>query len=336
MEDLFQCPTARDNFQRWLDAVTAPIIIWQGEEASMTLLKLEKKPSVNYLYRTTMGQDNAISWNNSLTFCGVYDMERRALYLTEDSLQPFMSGKFPLIAEIGPSMLETISGRINQRVEEIIANDRNNLPVQEISGWQALNELRYYREYGAKGEAVERFFNSKEPDGQFHSGYKLDSLPETVFLAYLQDPEGLVQTEAEQHLKINQEKFLLQFLKNDALLEEYQALVQDADSSIHRMKAIADAIKFSGAKTVTVTIQKAGEELSFRTGITPLRGYCSSYSTSYIAAADRREFERLFGRHSDYKAEDITRITYGRNIIYEAPSIQTEEPLENMGGMQFG
>ena len=137
--------------------------------------------------------------------------------------------------------------------------------------------------------------------------------------------------------KRNQEKFLLQFLKNDALWEEYQAIAQDPDNHLHRVKAISDAIKTSGAKTVTVTVQKNGEELSFRTGTTPLMGHHNSYNTSHIAAADRREFERLFGRHASYTAEDITRITYGKKALYEAAPIQAEDMTESIewGGMSL-
>ena len=118
----------------------------------------------------------------------------------------------------------------------------------------------------------------------------------------------------------------------------YKRQVQNTDSPLHRVKAISEAIKTSGAKTVTVTVQKNGEELSFRTGTTPLRGRYNSYSTSHIAAADRQEFERLFGRSANYCAEDITRITYGKKTLYETPPIQAEDMAERieMGGMQLG
>ena len=199
----------------------------------------------------------------------------------------------------------------------------------------AARDLEDYLEDGARQEALDRFFGGSEPDGQFHSGYSLNELPEAAFMAWLQDPEGFIRTEADQHIKVNQEKFLLQFLKKDALLSEYQAIVQDPDSPLHRVKAISEAIKTSGARTVTVTVQKAGEELSFRTGTTPLRGRYNSYSTSHIAAADRQEFERLFGRYASYTAEDITRITYGKRTLYEAPPVQAEDMAEGMamGGM---
>ena len=66
--------------------------------------------------------------------------------------------------------------------------------------------------------------------------------------------------------------------------------------------------------------------------------YRSYYSTYDIPASDRRKFEELFGRQADYTAEDVTRITYGRNTIYEAAPDQTEELAKEtgMGGMQFG
>lgn len=114
--------------------------------------------------------------------------------------------------------------------------------------------------------------------------------------------------------------------------------MQDIENPLHRMKAITDAIRSSGAKTVTVTVQKDGQELTFKAEANSLTGHRSYYSTYNIPAQDRREFERVFGRHSSYSAEDIARITYGRNTIYEAPSVQTEDIVEEigMGGVHFG
>lgn len=272
------------------------------------LLKIEKRP-VDYLYQTAVEADGSISWRNGLTFCGVHDIGKKTLYLSESLTTILTDGQAPFASKTIPSVVDEICGRINQCVEETIANDRNNLSVQEVTSWQAARELKEYLEDGAHREAIDWFFRGSEPDGQFHSGYTLGNLPEATFMAWLQNPEGFVQTEADQHIKINQEKFLLQFLKNDALVAEYQAIVQDTDSPLYRVKAISEAIKTSGAKTVIVTVQKNGEELSFRTGTTPLRGRYNSYSTSHIAAADRQEFERLFGRSANYCAEDITRIT---------------------------
>ena len=56
-----------------------------------------------------------------------------------------------------------------------------------------------------------------------------------------------------------------------------------------------------------------------------------SYNSYYIAAADRREFERRFGRFADFKPKEIAKITYGRHSIYEAPPTQAEAIAEELG-----
>ena len=44
-------------------------------------------------------------------------------------------------------------------------------------------------------------------------------------------------------MRDNQEEFLAQFLKKDALLAEYQMLSQDSDAPVYRMRAITDALQ---------------------------------------------------------------------------------------------
>lgn len=83
--------------------------------------------------------------------------------------------------------------------------------------------------------------------------------------------------------------------------------------------------KKSGAKTVNVTVQKDGVELTFKTSAESLKGLKSQYSTWYIAPSDRLQFRHLFGAGSDYSAEDIIRIAYGRSTLYEAPSAPAED-----------
>ena len=148
---------------------------------------------------------------------------------------------------------------------------------------------------------------------------------EDTLLSYLKSPEDYIKTTAEQYMRDNQEEFLAQFLKKDALLAEYQMLSQDSDAPVYRMRAITDALQKSGAKTVNVTVQKDGVELTFKTSAESLKGLKSQYSTWYIAPSDRLQFRHLFGAGSDYSAEDIIRIAYGRSTLYEAPSAPAED-----------
>ncbi len=155
--------------------------------------------------------------------------------------------------------------------------------------------------------------------------------------AYLADPDGYIKTQAEDYIAQNGEDLLAQFLEHDALAEEVRSIEADADNPLHRMKSITQALNLCGAKAVNVTIQKDDVEMTFRVPAKGLKGYRISYSSSDIPASDRRTFYDTFGRGAQYTAEDITKITYGRNTIYEAPPSPAEEMVEDigMGGMSL-
>ncbi len=75
---------------------------------------------------------------------------------------------------------------------------------------------------------------------------------------------------------------------------------------------------------MNVTVFKEGQEMAFKTAASSLRGCRDSYSTYDIQSADRQRFDQAFGRYADYTADEIVRITYGRNAIYEAAPSQEE------------
>ena len=134
MNDLYQSAVSRDDFQRWLGLGTAPLTVYQGEKAAATLLKLEKNASVDYLYQTA-AQDNSVSWNNPVQFCGVYDRKSRTLYLTKDAASLLAKGQFPFVAEAGPSMKDEITSAVNGRVESIktVVDDDSHASVTLLS-----------------------------------------------------------------------------------------------------------------------------------------------------------------------------------------------------------
>lgn len=339
MDDLHQCTVIRDDLQRWLAWGSGPLTIYQEEDALLTLLKAEKNSSLDYLYKMDSTQNGSISWDHPVVFFGVSQIQSRTLYLTKDALKVLSDCTVPFVTETTPSMINEICGGVNQRLESMIANDRNNLVVRELTSRQVLYELECCRGGGALEEARQRFMKGEEPDGQFRGGYALSQLPEDAFIDWIQDSESFIQAEAERYIGSQQEKLLLQFLKQDLLLAEYQALAQDASDPIHRMKAITEAVKTSGAKMVTVTVEKPEGELTFKASADSLTGYRNFYGTCTIPAAERRKFERLFGRHANYTASEVTKITYGRNTIYEASPAPAEDMTEkqemSMGGMSL-
>ena len=318
MNDLIKSSALTDRFRNWLDSGEGRMAACPDGKPAAELITLRKNPSARYLYMARTGKDGAISWDKPVEFAGAYSIGGHMLYLTRDALVLLSNGSSPLAAEAGGSMRKKICDAINRRVEEIISDDRNNLPIREITGEMPRRRIGYYREHGARQDAIKLLFDGEAPDGRFHSGYDMDYLPEKDFLAYIEDPDGFVDAKAREHIGANVGAFLMRFLENDALLSEYRSLMQDAGDPVHRMKAITDAVNVSGAKTVTVTVRKDGKELTFKAEAYSLLGHQSYYSTYHIQAQDRRKFKETFGQHADYNASDIVRIAYGRKTIYEA------------------
>jgi hypothetical protein len=114
---------------------------------------------------------------------------------------------------------------------------------------------------------------------------------------------------------------LYEFLINDAMAAEYAAITGNPRHPAHRVKRIMQAMSSTAAKTVRVTICKDDVEFTFKAEAAEFRRNCEHrYWTWHIQAADRREYERLFGR-GDYGPEDILRIEYGRAVIYEVQEV---------------
>lgn len=337
MKDLIRCGAPREDFQRWLGCGNGPLDIVRGKDGEIgvaTLSKLPRTDDIDYLYSVSM-EDNVISWDHSPVFVGVYNHQDRSLYLTLEFMRSgVLKNLVPPMDKNALTMDEVISAEVNRRVEDIVANDRDKLPVAEITGQAELNSLKRYQVHGAREEAIEMLITGKDPEGRFHDSYLLKWPQETAFIAYITDAERFVQTEAEQYIKSSPEKVLLQLMKKDILLKEYQAAMQGTDSPLYTMKAITEAVKNCGAKMVTVTVERAGEELTFKAAADSLTGCRNHYNIRSVAAADRGAVKSLFGP-AGYCAADITKITCGRNTIYEVPPAQTEEmgPVMQMEGM---
>ena len=141
------------------------------------------------------------------------------------------------------------------------------------------------------------------------------------------NPDGYVNDEAKVYIDSHQEDMLSDFLESEMVAAAYQEIMDNPVNQVHRVKRIIRALSDSSAKTVTVTIHKNGMDFSFKTEAAQFRSDCKhSYSNWRIAAADRKEFERLFGR-GEYGPEDIIRIEYARSVLYEADAAESEETL---------
>jgi hypothetical protein len=184
--------------------------------------------------------------------------------------------------------------------------------------------MESFKEYSAAGEARKAFLEGNDDDDfvfNYKCGYRPGNWTEDSLPAYIADPNGYAEREAVAYFDNNQEHILSEFLKSDLVASEYKALINNPTLPVHRVKRIMQAMEKTSAKTITVTVRINGTELTFKTEAREFRNDCTSYySNWHIVAADRREFERVFGRNARYRPEDIVRIEYARSVLYSAES----------------
>lgn len=253
-----QAPLPRQEFQEWLENAAVPVLVLQKGKHLGSVVKVPATPEIDYLFGCETFYGERISWSDRLEFCGLYDRQHQALHLLDDPLPNFVSGLTEEECQDSTAFGKRIAQEVDRYVEAAISNERSRLSVRELTSERNINSYRYYKGTEAGREAASLVFSGEKPDVQFHSEY-YTSLTEDTLLSYLKSPEDYIKTTAEQYMRDNQEEFLAQFLKKDALLAEYQMLSQDSDAPVYRMRAITDALQKSGAKTVNVTVGKRGE-----------------------------------------------------------------------------
>jgi hypothetical protein len=106
---------------------------------------------------------------------------------------------------------------------------------------------------------------------------------------------------------------------NDAVTAAYAKMLASKDTNVFIVKKIMTAVKAADAKTVTVTMRREDKEFAFKYEARSLEYDCGRKYNSWNAdAAGRRELERGLGRgDNDFYPQEIVRIAYGRNTLYE-------------------
>lgn len=328
-------PISREAFLEWLESDSGvPLQIKAKGKLfeNIMIISLPKTEQVTYLFCDAQYYKHSeINQDHKFTFLGLYLRQDHSIHLTNTGywFEYAMSGLAETEHMSKNIMQDIFCKQVNRRVEELIANNRRNLEVSELSNDEHKRHLKYYMESVADSEAIHMFFHEENPDFRFHASFSLRDWSEDSMLDYLQAPDALIEKEAKKYIKDNQEQMLLTFLENDVLSNAYEALLQDADNPIHRMRSISKAVDHCGAKTVTVTVVKPEGTLTFKTEAFSLVGSKSYYSKYSITAQDRRKFEQLFGRNANYNANEITQITYGKKTIYRAVDAFAEDPKQD-------
>ena len=307
-----------EQFAAWLAGPIGEAFTYRANGDHHTVIRVKKNADFDYLYCQRNYNGSSIERRDKFEYAGIYCKRDGFVY---DDQYDIRDLRHKSVMRSGAArMLERLEADVCGAVEAAIGNDRKNLRVKELTAQRDLENLDSFIKYSAASSA-RQIFLSGEVDGAFSYGCPYDPprWTEDSLLEYILDPEGYTAREAAAYIDSHQDAILLAFLENSATAREYIALSGNPRHPAHRVKAIMRAMSATAAKTVRVTIRKDGQEFAFKTGAAELRRDCGSnhYWSHNIAAADRQEYERRFGR-SDYGPEDIVRIEYARSVIYEA------------------
>ena len=316
---------SRDALISWLEG-TGPYV-FEKNGYHITLIRVRKNARFDYLYIQRQYHDTGIKRDSNFDYAGVFCKKDGLIYDGQYAIRDLFDSPDALAARSDDALQKQLEAAVRKTVEAAIGNDRNNLRITELSSKRDIERLEDYKKYTAGAQARNAYLNSDDDeDSGFDFTYRCDYSPdrwtEESMLVYILDPKGYINAKSKAYIDSNQEAILSDFLESDMVAAEYKLIVENPSNPVHRVKRIMRAVSGSSAKTVTVTIRKDGIDFAFKAEAFQFRSDCTSYYSDWnIAAADRREFERLFGRGSHYGPEDILRIEYARSVLYEEVAV---------------
>jgi len=286
----------------------------------ITVIQVRKNDDFDYLYCQRQYNGAGIERGDKFDYVGIYCKRDGFLYDGQYDIRELADNE----GRSKEALREALKRAVREAVEAAVGNDRFNLRVSELATERERNGLADFQKYTAPGKARAAYLGGEYDTGggfafTFRCHYDPEAWTEDSLLAYILDPARYTAAEAAAYIESRQEDMLSDFLQADMVAAAYSALLSNPLNPVHRVKRIMTAVRASSAKTVTVTICKDDIDFTFKTEAAEFRRDCPYYYHEWhIAAADRREYERLFGYGTHYGPEDILRIEYARSVLYEA------------------
>ena len=151
-------------------------------------------------------------------------------------------------------------------------------------------------------------------------------------LNYLEKGQEYLYDIAIKVIENEKEDIGRQLIDNDKTNELIKEIYKDKNDHIHKKKEIVDTLKNGEYVSVHLFINKDGIDFDFKYDASALEQcWDTTYLSTYnMQASDRKNFEELFGRNSDFYYEEIYKIEYRGKPIYIDNNFIKEEKEENI------
>lgn len=292
-----------------------------NDNSKMMVNKVRYNDKLDILYALDSYRGNLFDLHSPFKYSGIYDKENNKLFDIEYSIRyNILNWEYGDEKYISDSDLyNMINVDVNDKVKELIDNGKEDIfKISEVEISEEITDSDVIRE-----------FMSGELSSNLEDSYRKYSTEKSQnILEYLTDKESFLEEEARDFILDNMTNILKGLAITEEKRKQLKSIEDNMEHPYHKIKNIITSVKDNNCVTVNLTINKDGVEQTFKYNADALiNNYNSSYLSTYNIEklADRNLFEETFGRWNDLHYEDIIKITYGKNTIYEDEKFKVKE-----------
>ncbi len=283
-----------------------------GNNSKIMVNKVSYNDKVDIIYSLRSYSGELFNLDSSFEYSGIYDKENNKLFDLEYNIRyDILNWDYGDERLIDRSQLyKIISDDVNDRIRELVDDSKDeifNLKDAELGDEITDNDV------------IHDFI-----DGYTHLTFEDNYVEYSTnkpkdILDYLTNKKDFIEEEARDFILDHQSEILKGLTISREKRKALKRIEDDENHLYHKIKAIRDAIKDKNYVTINLTINKDGIEQTYKyNAATLVSSYNSKLSCYNIEkVSDRDKFEENFGRWNDFEYRDITKITYGKNTIYE-------------------
>lgn len=299
----------KQGFVEWLKSGNQEMCLI-GEGLNQAYFRHSLSNGLDILYMYDYMRDGKIPLHREPEYQGLYKRDNKELYDVGYDLHKAIEGT-DIIAYGSANIIEDIEGMVRRLVEEKVATY-----IMTITDNKLTNGQRESIREDAWEIAKDKYLGDEELGGEYECGYHEEHYVEHL-MDFITDKKATAIMIAEEHHERNKDRIPEKIIRQRYVQEELAKFNNGEDKHYLAMKQIIKGIP-NTCKSVNVTVEKEGVELTFKYDASQMRSDCRMHYYGFrIPAPERARFEEMFGRNADFGPLDIKRITYGKKVLYE-------------------
>ncbi len=301
------------EFKQWLEN-GAIGVFGSDNSTGLRYIALQKCKGIKCIY-VLNDYRNYLEISNNFEFCGLYNENDGKVYLgnflleqiSDDEKEETSINNLKRLAE------KEFSKILNKKISTMVFSPN----IEDIQDANKKHDTLYWLENHAYERARTCYIYDEIPYSPLTPSINLNN--EKNLISYILTPIKFLDYLLNDYIKNKKDTIISNLLMNDAVQEKYNRLALGNDRNANIVKKIINAVKETGAKTVTIKIEKRGFLFEAKTEVQNLTrdpGADDTYRSYDFCAKDRKRWKEIFGWEG-YKPEEIEKIVYKKKVIYE-------------------